>query len=1090
MPVTRSLKGRITEQLATSETTAALTPATEILSTATASESATLSGSAAATVLGSATADMNTITAPTAKSVRTVKTRRSSRTTGSRSRRIIEAEEEVAALKLALAEAILKRLRVEVEDEDDDYAPSSVADEEEDDAPSRVEEWLNKTTLPKEVKDPEWRGQDTIKEENQAHRKEGVPARQPDVTSLAEALTQAVRMSRDAPRYIQELPVFNGEISNWLAFRAAFQETNQMFSKIENIARIRKSLKGAAHEAVSSMLISQPDPQAILDALERRFGRPDALAMKEMQKLRNLQKINDDPRDLCIFANKVSNIVATIEALRKLQYLYNPELVKIVLDKFTPILRNKWYGSKEDIPDLKRLAVFLNLEADKCGVFAQPEDVTVRTHEKTFKKRAERTYTANERKPQCLVCKKEHQLTDCRRFRSASVNERWDIAKKNKICFRCILSSHRRENCQSKACGEDGCDMAHHRLLHHRKDTVKGQPATTAPVEVTSAVEVVKNTNAVKSRRALLKIAPVTLVGPNSTRVDTYALMDDGSTITLIEESLAELLGIDGPRDDMWVQGLNETAKHENSKRVDVTIRGRYNSNGQQYKMRNVRTVQKLMFTHQTISRSDVENCAHLKSIEDQLIYQDARPKILIGQDNWELLVALDIRTGNRDQPVATNTKLGWVLHGCRTSRIRTVDFCGYTTSPEEDEKPMEKMMKEFFDLEALGVEAKKKRNDPDERALEILNAHSRRLPEGRFETALLWKNENSIIPNNFDNAFKRLVNLEKKLDREPKLKTQYEERIQNLLSSGYAEIVTTPAAPGKTWYLPHFAVCNPAKPKIRLVHDAAARSHGTSLNDMLLSGPDLLQHLPGVIMRFRQHAFAISADIKEMFMQIKIREEDRDALRFLWRGDNRGNKTPEEYRMTSVIFGATSSPCTALYIKNKNAEEHRETYPQAAKEIIRNHYMDDFITSFPTKEEAVRVSKEVDKIHKKASFVLRGWTSNDQSVLQHFDTDQENKILPIGSNKEKTLGLLGETGKDCISFQLNENKTPPEVLKDTRPPTKREALSIIMSLFDPLGLVSPVTTPAKRLMQERGDLAQDGMTPCPKNYSLAGQRG
>ncbi|XP_075991225.1 uncharacterized protein LOC142986591 [Anticarsia gemmatalis] len=682
MPVTRSLKGRIIEQLATSETTTAPTPATEILSTATASESATLSGSAAATVLGSATANINTITAPIAKSVRTVKTRRSSRTTGSRSRRIIEAEEEVAALKLALAEAKLKRLRVETEDEDEDYAPSSVVDEEEDDAPSRVEEWLNKTTLPKEVKDPEWRGQDTIKEENQAHRKEGVPARQPDVTSLAEALTQAVRMSRDAPRYIQELPVFNGEISNWLAFRAAYQETNQMFSKIENIARIRKSLKGAAHEAVSSMLISQPDPQAILDALERRFGRPDALAMNEMQKLRNLQKINDDPRDLCIFANKVSNIVATIEALRKLQYLYNPELVKIVLDKFTPILRNKWYdfsySSKEDIPDLKRLAVFLNLEADKCGVFAQPEDVTVRTHEKTFKKRAERTYTANERKPQCLVCKKEHQLTDCRRFRSASVNERWDIAKKNKICFRCLLSSHRRENCQSKACGEDGCDMAHHRLLHHRKDTVKGQPATTAPVEVTSAVEVVKNTYAARSRQALLKIAPVTLVGPNSTRVDTFALMDDGSTITLIEESLAELLGIDGPRDDMWVQGLNETAKHENSKRVDVTIRSRYNSNGQQYKMRNVRTVQKLMFTQQTISRRDVENCAHLKGIEDQLIYQDARPKILIGQDNWELLVALDIRTGNRDQPVATNTKLGWVLHGCRTSRIRTVDFCGY----------------------------------------------------------------------------------------------------------------------------------------------------------------------------------------------------------------------------------------------------------------------------------------------------------------------------------------------------------------------------------------------------------------------------
>ncbi|GBP94917.1 hypothetical protein EVAR_100635_1 [Eumeta japonica] len=77
--------------------------------------------------------------------------------------------------------------------------------------------------------------------------------------------------------------------------------------------------------------------------------------------------------------------------------------------------------------------------------------------------------------------------------------------------------------------------------------------------------------------------------------------------------------------------------------------------------------------------------------------------------------------------------------------------------------------------------------------------------------------------------------------------------------------------------------------------------------------GPDLIRSLLGVLVRFRQGA-AVSADIKEMFLRVKIREEDRDSLRFLWR--NNMNENPQEYRMTSLIFGAASSPCTAIYIK------------------------------------------------------------------------------------------------------------------------------------------------------------------------------
>ncbi|GBP10058.1 hypothetical protein EVAR_77495_1 [Eumeta japonica] len=105
-------------------------------------------------------------------------------------------------------------------------------------------------------------------------------------------------------------------------------------------------------------------------------------------------------------------------------------------------------------------------------------------------------------------------------------------------------------------------------------------------------------------------------------------------------------------------------------------------------------------------------------------------------------------------------------------------------------------------------------------------------------------------------------------------------------------------------------------------------RMANASMNDALLTGPDLIRSLLGVLVRFRQGRVAVSADIKEMFLWVKIREEDRDSLRFLWR--NNMNENPQDYRMTSLIFGAASSPCTAIYIKNRNASEFELEYPEA----------------------------------------------------------------------------------------------------------------------------------------------------------------
>ena len=92
-----------------------------------------------------------------------------------------------------------------------------------------------------------------------------------------------------------------------------------------------------------------------------------------------------------------------------------------------------------------------------------------------------------------------------------------------------------------------------------------------------------------------------------------------------------------------------------------------------------------------------------------------------------------------------------------------------------------------------------------------------------------------------------------------------------------------------KNSFLPNHPVTNENKPgKVRPVANASSVFQGQSLNSNLLKGPDLLSNLTGVILRFRENKIALSADIKQTFMQVKVAPEDRKFLRFLWNNDGR----------------------------------------------------------------------------------------------------------------------------------------------------------------------------------------------------------
>jgi hypothetical protein len=222
------------------------------------------------------------------------------------------------------------------------------------------------------------------------------------------------------------------------------------------------------------------------------------------------------------------------------------------------------------------------------------------------------------------------------------------------------------------------------------------------------------------------------------------------------------------------------------------------------------------------------------------------------------------------------------------------------------------------------------------------------------LEIAMPWRVETSTIPNNKPAAEKRLVYLKRKFEGNPSFKEKYAAAMKENIDAGYAEGVppSDPEPDSGVWYIPHHGVLNQHKPKLRIVFDCAAKFRGKSLNDYLYQGPDLMNSLIGILMRFREKAIPIAADIKAMFSQVRASPNDHDLQRFLWFPDGDTRLQPQRFRMTRHIFGATSSPFVAAYALRKAAKLAKDAHVRAA--ILKDFYVDDLLTSCDTEEDAV----------------------------------------------------------------------------------------------------------------------------------------
>ena len=380
-----------------------------------------------------------------------------------------------------------------------------------------------------------------------------------------------------------------------------------------------------------------------------------------------------------------------------------------------------------------------------------------------------------------------------------------------------------------------------------------------------------------------------------------------------------------------------------------------------------------------------IKRVPHLKHLQDRFESEEpqAETMLILGLDaDW----LHKCKPYGRHAPYAHASPLGWAFtgkiakvdlpEGClavsvptqniRLLRTGSLEGAKFATSPlflprHERWTPTEDIFNVREDDDVATW------SSLDEGCMRILRDGVRISSDGKIEVPLPLRHGDTVLPDNRLPVFYRSANCLKRIARDEEKLKLCMAAMQLYLERGHVEIVPREEILNPinslTFYLMVFPVFHPLKPSARLVFDAKAEFKGTSLNSVLLAGPDLNNTLRGVLLRFRANPVAFALDIAHMFNCFAVPESQKDLLRFFWWKDNDPTQPIVPYRSVVHLFGACSSPTVAVFALKLiafMAEQEGLLTKDEAKFLSESFYIDDGMDSKKDEEEVIHLISKV----------------------------------------------------------------------------------------------------------------------------------
>ncbi|KAA0703644.1 hypothetical protein E1301_Tti015510 [Triplophysa tibetana] len=688
-----------------------------------------------------------------------------------------------------------------------------------------------------------------------------------------------------------------------------------------------------------------------------------------------------------------------------------------------------------------------------------------------------------------------------------AVSDRIKFIRVESLCFGCLRSGHQSKSCNSRSVCNI-CNKLHPTCLHEERDKKEQRPPQAKQNQSqeryreTPQSSQHEETTAATSNRVILgevnaqtaAVIPVwlsSLTQPEK-EVLVYALLDSLGDTTFFLSEVAEVLEADKEQVKLKLSTMTSRTTVVSSQRVNnLQVRGFYS--GKNISLPPVYTREFIPANKSHIPTNEAAKAwSHLEHLQEEIApLQDCEVGLLIGYNCSQALLPKEVVFGEDHQPYAQRTDLGWSIVGHRHPTVDYGDAIGIShrivvrqvtpgVEPSLNLKTevhyvSRNKVKEITPSDIIKVlesdfsERAGEDNLVSQEDLKFLTKLTENITQkhnGHYEMPLPFKEERPKLPNNKTCATHRLHCLERRLKKDQQYYKDYVNFMDDIISRGEAEkapeeeIDNSPA-----WYIPHHGVYHPRKPgKIRVVFDCSAKFKETSLNDYLLTGPDLTNTLVGVLCRFRKGSIAVMCDIERMFHQFHVKREDQDYLRFLWWEKGNLETIPSIYTMKVHLFGAASSPgCANFGLKHLAGQGRGQFSEDSIRFIQRNFYVDDGLASVQTVKEAIQLVKESRELCSTGKLRLHKFVSNSEIVMATIPEEERATIKDLdmalsSPHMERALGVEWCITSDSFKFRVQVKLNPL---------TRRGVFSTVASVYDPLGFMAPFVLLGKQILQQ-----------------------
>ena len=520
------------------------------------------------------------------------------------------------------------------------------------------------------------------------------------------------------------MPKFTGDVQEYAVFRADFKHAiESRYSKRDYITFLRACLQGK--------------PLELIKGIGSDYDAADTIT-QDIVKFRSLQ--NGEDARFCDLVQLVRRSYNTLREVGVPNDMDNSHMLSVIEQKMGADDRKVWSRDLErecKKATFKTLIGWMTVKMKSTMRATAPLRTGSTNPRSVHHVRGDIGKKGIATRENCWFCGTSSHWTDqCQSFGALTVDERIKLAKENHVCFACFKPARRDhgvENCSrrrkyTKTYQGKECTHYHHPLLH------RNIPDNIGVASLSSKYE------------AILPVVTVKIHGQNGLQKNSNALLDSGAQVSLIRESTAAQLGLQGKDTSVTITKVGGEEETIKTKVYKVPV-----SSIDRTEIVSIKAIG-IPCISEDVSPVRLKPIAELLGIKSERVRRGKVPvDILIGIDHAQMHIAETKQSGKLG---ARNTPLGWVVFGGSSDDSQPVSAIYHVSFAA----PVE--LSQFWTTETVEVKpcvhGAEKLTEMETEEAEIISNSCARMGQ-QWMVPCPWKKDPTLLPNNRPLAMKRL---------------------------------------------------------------------------------------------------------------------------------------------------------------------------------------------------------------------------------------------------------------------------------------------------------------------------------------------